>query len=210
MTAAQPEIAIPGFLHMIYPYADEQQYLSGTLAYIEHARATGGNVIVAAPPARREALSAQLNTDAGVTFVDTDALGRNPGRLIPAWQDWIGHLARTGAVHGINESVFSGRSPAHHGELRYQEWLLNLAFAQAPALALMCPVDTGGQEQAAIEALSRCHPLLWNGAACVPGAAYLDGDYALEPLPEFDQPVEQMVYDLANLHEARRKPSAGR
>lgn len=190
---------------MIYPYAGEQQYLSGTLAYIEHARAAGGNVIVAAPPARREALGAQLGADAGVTFVDTDALGRNPGRLIPAWRDWIGHLARSGAVHGINESVFSGRSSAQHGELRYQEWLLNLAFAQVPALALMCPVDTGGQEAAALDALTRCHPLLWNGAACVPGISYLAGDYAFEPLPEPEQPTEEMAYDLSSLHEAREK-----
>lgn len=205
MTAAQPDVAVPGFLHMIYPYAGEQEYLSGTLAYIEHARAAGGNVIVAAPPARREALGAQLGADAGVTFVDTDALGRNPGRLIPAWRDWIGHLARTGAVHGINESVFSGRSSAQHGELRYQEWLLNLAFAQVPALALMCPVDTGGQEEAALDALTRCHPLLWNGVACVPGATYLEGDYLFEPLPEPEQPAEQMPYDLSSLHEAREK-----
>jgi anti-sigma regulatory factor (Ser/Thr protein kinase) len=205
MTATQPDVAIPGFLHMIYPYAGEHEYLNGTLAYIEHARAAGGNVIVAAPPARREALGAQLGSDAGVTFVDTDALGRNPGRLIPAWRDWIGHLARTGAVHGINESVFNGHSPAHHGELRYQEWLLNLAFAQTPALALMCPVDTGGQEKAAIEALTRCHPLLWNGAACVPGVTYREDEYDFEPLPEPEQPAEQMAYDLGSLHEAREK-----
>ena len=205
MIAERSDVAVPGFLHMIYPYAGEQQYLAGTLAYIEHARAAGGNVIVAAPPARREALGAHVGADAAVTFVDTDALGRNPGRLIPAWRDWIGHLARTGAVHGINESVFSGRSPAHYGELRYQEWLLNLAFAQAPALALMCPVETGGQEESAIEALTRCHPLLWNGTACVPGASFLEGDYALEPLPEPDQPTEQMAYDLGSLHEARQK-----
>lgn len=203
--SAQLDVAVPGFLHMIYPYAGEQQYLSGTVAYIEHARATGGNVIVAAPPERREALGAQLGADAGVTFVDTDALGRNPGRLIPVWQDWIGHLARTGAVHGINESVFSGRSPAHYGELRYQEWLLNLAFAQAPALALMCPVDTAGQEEAGVKALTRCHPLLWNGAACVPGSWYGEDVYDFEPLPEPEQPAEQMTYDLGSLHEAREK-----
>jgi len=205
MTATQPDVAIPGFLHMIYPYAGEQEYLSGTLAYIEHARASGGNVVVAAPPARREALSAALSADAGVTFVDTDALGRNPGRLIPAWQEWIGRLARNGAVHGINESVFSGRSPAHYGELRYQEWLLNLAFARTPALALMCPVDTGGQEETAIEALTRCHPLLWDGAACVPGTAYREDAYVFEPLPELEEPAEQMAYDLGTLHEARQK-----
>lgn len=205
MTTTRPDLAMPGFLHMIYPYDGEQQYLSGTLAYIEHARSAGGNVIVAAPPPRREALGAQLGSQAGVTFVDTEELGRNPGRLIPVWQDWIGRLARTGAVHGINESVLSERSSANHGELRYQEWLLNLAFAQAPALALMCPVDTAGQQNATVEALTRCHPLLWNGAACVPGAAYLEDEYDFEPLSEPAEPYEQLTFDIGTLHAAREK-----
>ena len=205
MTAMHPDVAVPGFLHMIYPYDGEQQYLSGTLAYIEHARSAGGTVIVAVPPQRKESLSAQLGSNDGVSFVDTEALGRNPGRLIPAWQDWIGQLAREGAVHGINESVFAGRSPAHHGEVRYQEWLLNLAFAQAPALALMCPVDTSGQQPQAVQALTRCHPLLWNGAACVPGTAYIDDAYSFEPLTEPYEPYEQMAYDVGSLQAVRQK-----
>jgi len=205
VTAGHPDVTVPGFLHMIYPYDGEQQYLAGTLAYIEHARSAGGAVIVAAPPQRREALSAQLGSNAGISFVDTEELGRNPGRLIPAWQDWIGRLSREGAVHGINESVFTGRSPAHHGEVRYQEWLMNLAFVQAPALALMCPVDTSAQQPQAVEALTRCHPLLWNGTACVPGTAYIEDAYSFEPLSEPHEPYEQMTYDLGSLHAVRQK-----
>src|SRR5947199_5675593 len=47
-----------------------------------------------------------------VTFMDTEALGGNPGRLIPAWQDWINRHSRSGEVRGISEFPWSGRSAA--------------------------------------------------------------------------------------------------
>ena len=205
MTDATPVPAIPGFAHMFYPYAGEQQYLSGTLAYIQHARRAGGAVVVAAPEERRAVLGAHLGGDDGVTFVDTAALGRNPGLLIPAWQDWIGQLASAGAVHGINESVWSARDTAQQGELRYQEWLLNLAFARAPAWSLMCPIDTTGQQAAAIAALARCHPLVWNGTDYATSSDYTADVYAFDRMPEPAEPFEQMGYDVDDLHAVREK-----
>jgi len=205
MTDATPAPTAPGFVHMIYPYAGEQQYLSGTLAYIRHAREAGGMVVVAAPEERRAVLGAHLGGGDGVTFVDTAALGRNPGRLIPAWQDWIARVARAGAVHGINESAWSAHGSAREGELRYQEWLLNLAFARAPAWSLMCPVDTAGLEAETVEALARCHPLVWNGAAHVPAEGYTVDGYAFEELPEPVEPYEQMTYTVDDLHAVREK-----
>lgn len=205
MTDATPAPATPGFVHMFYPYAGEQQYLSGTLAYIEHARRAGGAVVVAAPEGRRAVLGAHFGADDGVMFVDTTALGRNPGRLIPAWQDWIGELAGAGAVHGINESVWSAHSSAQQGELRYQEWLLNLAFARAPAWSLMCPVDTTGQHGDAIAALARCHPLVWNGTGYTPSSDYAADAYAFDRMPEPVEPYEQMTYSVEDLHAVREK-----
>jgi len=205
MTDATPAPAAPGFVHMFYPYTGEQQYLSGTLAYIQHARRAGGAVVVAAPEERRAVLGAHLGADDGVTFVDTAALGRNPGLLIPLWQDWIGQLAVAGEVHGINESVWSGHDRAQQGELRYQEWLLNLAFARAPAWSLMCPVDTTGQQADAIAALARCHPLVWSGDEYTPSSDYTADVYAFEQMPEPPEPYEQMAYSVGDLHAVREK-----
>ena len=197
----------PGLRHMLYPYSGEQQYLSGTLAYIDHAHRVGGTVVVAAPAQRRELLAAQLPGDAPVAFMDTAALGRNPGRLIPAWQDWIDRRSRDGRVHGVNESVWSGRTSGHLAELGYQEWLLNLAFEHAPAWSLLCPYDTTGRPPAAVEALTRCHPLVWDGAADVPGPGYTAEPYALEPLGEPPGPYEEMHYTLGDLTALRTKVS---
>jgi anti-sigma regulatory factor (Ser/Thr protein kinase) len=180
-----------GLLHMIYPYAGQQEYVSGTLAYIEQARSAGAAVLVAAPQERRDMLGSHLNGDDTVTFMDTAALGRNPGRLIPAWQDWIERQTDGRAVHGINDAAPTARGAAYDAEARYAEWLLNLAFAKAPAWSLLCPVDTELQPAAAVAALTRCHPQVWDGAGHAPVADYILDPYAHD---ELDTPPSEAAF----------------
>ena len=194
-----------GLLHMIYPYAGPQEYLSGTLAYIEQARSTGAAVVVAAPPEHRDVLSSHLRSDGKVAFMDTTAIGRNPGRLIPAWQDWIDRQTDGRAVHGINDAAASARGSAYSGEARYAEWLLNQAFAKAPAWSLLCPVDTDLQPVSAVEALTRCHPLMWNGTGHTQVADYLPEPYAHDELEEPPVPVESMTFTVDDLAAIREK-----
>jgi anti-sigma regulatory factor (Ser/Thr protein kinase) len=194
---------LPAFSHMIYPYAGTGQYLSGTLAYIDRARQAGATVVIAAPENRRADFGAQLPDDERVIFMDITAIGRNPGRLIPAWREWIGQKAATGVVHGINEPTWTARSPAHQREARYEEWLLNLAFAQAPAWSLLCPVDTAGNRPETIEALTRCHPLVWNGTDGVASTDYLANAFDLDDLPEPPPTATRTTYTVDNLAELR-------
>jgi anti-sigma regulatory factor (Ser/Thr protein kinase) len=203
MMAAPADAVSLGLSHMIYPYAGAQQFLSGALAYIERARETGAAVIVAAPTRQRAALEEHLADDGRVSFMDTTALGRNPGRLIPAWQDWIGRQAEAGVVHGINEPAWASGDVARQGEARYEEWLLNLAFAQAPAWSLLCPVDTTSYRPKAVEALARCHPLVWNGADHVAAVDYLADAYEFDELPEPPAKAEQFAYRLDDLQTVR-------
>ncbi|WP_324852675.1 MEDS domain-containing protein, partial [Actinocrinis sp.] len=114
---------------MLYPYAGTKDYLDGLLAYVDEARAAGACVVVCAPQDRCDLLRDHLPDGDSVAFMDLTALGTNPGRLIPAWRDWIDERGSAGAVHGIGESVWSGRSAARLSELQYHEWLLNVAFA---------------------------------------------------------------------------------
>lgn len=220
-----------GLRHMFYPYAGAQQYLSGVLAYIDQARADGASVIIAMPEDRRQLLRDALpehatdspaspaspnSPNSAVTFMDTAALGGNPGRLLPAWQEWISRRADDGDVRGISESVWSGRTYAQLSELRYHEWLLNLAFAQTPAWSLLCPYQTDSQPPEVEQALARFHPLIWNGAASVATAHYVAEPYAFDP---FDEPPgsydgDEMSYVFGNLsalreHVSRRAAAVG-
>jgi anti-sigma regulatory factor (Ser/Thr protein kinase) len=193
----------PGFSHMIYPYAGAHQYLSGTLAYIDRARRAGATVVIAASAERRTDLVTHLGGDERVLFMDISALGRNPGRLIPAWREWVSQKAGSGTIHGINEPVWGVQDPVRQGAARYEEWLLNQAFAQAPAWSLLCPVDTGAHQPETIEALARCHPFVWNGADPVTSADYLADSFDFDDLPEPPARAERMTYRLEDLATVR-------
>lgn len=206
-TTGAPAAPPPGFRHILYPYAGAQQYLAGVLAYVDQARADGATVIVAVHEERHRLLREQLPDDDAVAFVDLAALGSNPGRLIPAWQDWISRRGRDGAVHGISESAWSGRTAAQLSELRYHEWLLNRAFAQTPDWSLLCPYDTAGQPSDAERTLARYHPLVWNGTATVVGPHYADEPYAFEPFDERRDLYEETPYVLGTLPAMREHVS---
>lgn len=198
-----------GLLHMIYPYEGAQQYVSGTLAYIERAREDGAAVVVAAPGEHRDMLRSHLDgAEDDVAFMDTAAVGRNPSRLIPAWRDWIGRQAEGRAVHGINDAVWPLGAAAYDGEARYTEWLLNQAFAKTPAWSLLCPVDTTLQPAPAIEALTACHPLVWNGTGHSAAEAYNEGPYVFDELAPPPESAERMAYRLDDLAEVRARVRA--
>lgn len=196
-----PAASGSGVRHMFYPYAGVQQYLSGVLAYIDQARADGADVVVAVPADRRQLLHGELPEDGTVTFVDAAALGRNPGRLIPAWQDWLNRRSRDVELRGIGESVWSGRTAAQLSELRYHEWLINLAFAGTPIWSLLCPFDSDGQPAEVGSILARCHPLIWNGTASVAAQqpAARPESFTLEPFGQPTDSYDEMHYSLASL-----------
>ncbi|HXR72426.1 sensor histidine kinase [Actinocrinis sp.] len=191
--------AASGLRHMLYPYSGTSTYLDGLMAYVGEARAAGASVVVCAPEDRCDLLRGYLHNGDSVAFMDLTALGNNPGRLIPAWQEWIERRSNAGAVHGIGESVWSGRSTARLSELRYHEWLLNVAFEQAPAWSLLCPYDTTGQSEETIQALSRSHPYVWDGVAGTTAEQYAAAPYAFAPLAGPHAPFDEKTYTIEDL-----------
>ncbi|MBS2963355.1 sensor histidine kinase [Actinocrinis puniceicyclus] len=189
-----------GLRHVFYPYEGQDQYLPGIVSYVEMARADDATVLVCAPEPRSHVLRQALPDDGTVCFLDPTALGRNPGLLIGAWQDWIGERTREGrAVCGLSEYQWTGRTSAQLSEMRYREWLLNLAFAQAPTWSLLCPYDTADQSPQDVLAIARSHPLLWDGAGFAPGRDYVEGPYEFDPLSEPPEAVEEMPYTISEL-----------
>jgi anti-sigma regulatory factor (Ser/Thr protein kinase) len=200
---------------MLYPYAGAQNYLPGVIAYVQEALAEGASVVVCAPGDRLGPLRENFPADDALAYMDTTALDLHPGRLIPAWTDWVEQHGRKGPVRGIAESVWSGRSAAHLSELQYHEWLINRAFAQAKAWSLLCPFDTEDpQSQVTALELSRCHPLVWDGAASVPGTQYVPGPYPHQPFADPRDSFDELRYGIDDLttlreHIARWASSRG-
>jgi anti-sigma regulatory factor (Ser/Thr protein kinase) len=201
----------PAFRHELYPYDGHAAFLDGTLSFIEDALTGGETVVVAVGPDKQEMLRAELaggDSARHVSFVDTAALGRNPGRLIPAWRDWVAESVSDGfPVRGISECAWEGRTPGERGELQYHEWLVNLAFARS-AWWLLCPYDTTAVESAALHTARRCHPFRLSEGAHGANPDYADEPWAFTDLTAACDPDHELVYRAGELAVVRDKVTA--
>ena len=165
----------------------------------------------------REALGERAD---GVEFADMEVIGRNPARIIPAWRRFVSdHISEDGgAMRGIGEPVWADRAPDELAECQLHESLINLAFAAADSLRLVCPYDTATLPDEVLEEARRSHPVVSEDGEPQPCGDYCGIDKAAarfsEPLPEPPAVADQMSVTVDDLQEARslvrlRAQSAG-
>jgi anti-sigma regulatory factor (Ser/Thr protein kinase) len=143
-------------------YAGQDEFLHGTVAFINEGLTAGEPTLVVVSGEKIDLLRAELGRDAAhVQFADMGEVGSNPARIIPAWQDFVSTRSADGApVRGIGEPIGPDRGPAELVECQRHESLLNLAFADAPAFRLMCPYDTEALNDSVLEEAMRSHPIV--------------------------------------------------
>jgi anti-sigma regulatory factor (Ser/Thr protein kinase) len=149
-----------GFHHEAVLYADSDEYVTGTVPEIRAALAADGAVLAAVREDKRRLLQEALGSDgSAVRYVDMEQLGRNPACLIPAWRELL-VAAGPGAVVGIGEPAWPGRSDAEFVECSRHEALLNLAFADGRPWRLLCPYDCAALPTVVLADAIRNHPLV--------------------------------------------------
>jgi len=141
--------------------------------------------------AKIDLLRAELGRDADgdtVLFDDMAEVGRNPARIIPAWREFVSRRAgEGGAVRGIGEPIWAGRTAAEQVECQRHEALLNLAFSGAPGWWLLCPYDVDALSPEVIDEAHRTHPYILQGGQHRDSRVYLD----VSPSPPFDAPLPE-------------------
>lgn len=202
-------VAADPFLHEALLYADDDEFVDGTLSFIHEGLGAGEPVLVALDAAKIARLQAELGADAErVLFADMAELGANPARIIAAWQRFVAEQGSGGkAVRGIGEPVWPERSEAELAECQRHEELLNLAFADAPAFRLLCPYDTRSLSESAIAAALRSHPYVTHGrerstSSDYPGVEELgrpDG----RPLSDSPPEAEELAFDENSVQDVR-------
>ncbi|MFF7051599.1 anti-sigma factor RsbA family regulatory protein [Streptomyces griseorubiginosus] len=214
MTSSPPRTDTPppgeGYRHELYPYRSGEEFLEGTVGFIQEALDGGEAVVVAVPESKATLLRAEVPDDGAVQYVDTSPLAHHPGRLIGAWQEWIREYTAQGRlVRGIGESPWAeARSPSEVEELRYHEWLLNRAFADGPAWWLLCPYDLAG-EQAAVEQMARCHPEIRADGRTTPSTDFdPQAPFDFVPLTHPCDPYDEFAYSTGDLPALRDKITA--
>jgi len=149
-------------------------FVERVLPLIVHALSDHAPVLVAVAN-DRAALLREALADRGerVHFRDMPVLGRNPGRIIPAWREFLSECAADGGEPlGIGEPAWPGRSEAELSECYRHEALLNLAFDAGRPWRLLCPYDIDGLDNHVIEAASRSHPFVSEESATSSNAEF--------------------------------------
>jgi anti-sigma regulatory factor (Ser/Thr protein kinase) len=149
-----------GFQHEALLYEGDDQYLAGTVPFLQTALASGEPALVAVRRSQAELLERELGKDAaGLRFVDMERVGRNPASIIPLWREFVDEACGR-PVRGIGEPVWADRSPAAIDECQRHEALLNLAFGPQPSWSLLCPYDAASLDDEVLERVGHSHACL--------------------------------------------------
>ncbi len=136
-----------------------------------------------------------------ITYIDITDVGRNPGRIISVWHDFVErHPGRT--VRGVGEPLWPGRTEAEAVECHLHESLLNRVFADESAW-ILCPYDADALDPAHLERMHGTHPVVSFGGTGSPvegfdAAAHLSAALA-DPLPEPQGPAPTVQFEAADL-----------
>jgi anti-sigma regulatory factor (Ser/Thr protein kinase) len=192
MTTTPAVVADP-FCHEALFYAGDEEFLGAATRFITDGLLAGEPTLVVVSAAKIEALRAGLSPcDDTVMFADMADVGANPGRIIPAWRDFVREYSGAGVrLRGIGQPVWAERGAAELLECQRHERLLNAALADAEGFKLLCPYDVTTLGPAVLAEAERSHPIVRDGrtrrrspvyAGAAPGST-LDA-----PLP--DAPME--------------------
>jgi anti-sigma regulatory factor (Ser/Thr protein kinase) len=198
------------FQHEALLYEGRDGFLRGALPFLREGSERGEPMLVAVGAEKISLLRDALGERAdGVRFVDMAELGRNPGRIIPAWQEFLDEQARDGRpVRGIGEPIWAGRSAAELVECQLHEALLNVAFADVEGFRLMCPYDAEALDAGVVHEACCSHPAVVEDEQAQPSHRYRHGDELLAPfhlpLPSPPPGAELLGFDRHGMAEVRR------
>lgn len=200
-----------GVVHEAFLFAGVDEFVKAMVPFVEEGRHAGGEVLVAVTAANADALRSALpSAKDGVRFVAMESAGRNPGRIISMWRDFLATTSGDAEVRGIGEPIWAGRSGPELVECYQHELLLNLAFGAGPSWRLACPYDVSTLPEHVIEQARSNHPTVSGTSGRVASASY-QPDYAQalrQPLPP--PPAElagQLQFQLDDLPQMRRLAS---
>jgi anti-sigma regulatory factor (Ser/Thr protein kinase) len=152
-------------------YRGIPEYLNALTAFVDEGLQAGEPVMVALPGSKGDAVHDRVNFE-GTFFVDMAELGGNPGRIIPAVEEFLQqHPGRPARF--VGEPIWSGRRAAEIAEATRHEALINLALADSP-VTVLCPYDGDAVPAGALDCLWRTHPEVTDAGFSEPSPTYGD------------------------------------
>jgi anti-sigma regulatory factor (Ser/Thr protein kinase) len=207
---------LASFVHEALFYRDADDYLAGTVPFVDRALEQREPVLVAVPGPKIDLIGAALGERAlGVRFLDMTRAGRNPGRIIPWVLHAFLHEYAGQPVRIVGEPVWAGRSADEYPACVQHEALINVAFAGQVA-SILCPYDAVGLPAEVLRDAACTHPVLVDVDARTHSPRYTDpGDVVaafnqplVEPAPQtptldFDAPSLPLVREFVAFYADR-------
>jgi anti-sigma regulatory factor (Ser/Thr protein kinase) len=201
------EPAAAGFRHEALFYRGEEEFLRRATTFVRDGLAAGAPVLVVVDAPKVDRLRAALGADsAAVGFAAMDDVGANPGRIIPAWQEFLDGHAGAEHLRGIGEPISPRRSGAELEECHRHEALLNVAFEDAGDFELLCPYDTSALAADVVARARHTHPVLGEDGRHAPSDPYRPeaiADAFAGPLPDPPPSAERFAFDRGSLSAIR-------
>jgi hypothetical protein len=200
MTSVRPHSS---YRHEAFLYRGEDEFLAGTVPFVDAGVAAGQPVMVAVRGSTLSALRSALGAAADeVLFVDMIELGHNPARIIPGWRRFLAERCIDDRpVRGVGEPIWAGRRPTEVAEAQLHEALLNVAVDPDTPLWLRCPYDVSALTEAELAEAARSHPILVESGALRGSRSYAGmqhvEDLFAHDLPEPDRPTDGIALPAA-------------
>jgi len=192
------------FRHEALLYTGDEEFVAGVSSFVRAGLEAGEPALVVVAERKIELLQEALAPSPdGVVFADMAVVGRNPARIIPAWEQFVARHPAGTPVRGIGEPISAERGADELVECQRHESLLNLAFAGARSFWLLCPYDVEALTTSVIEEARRSHPYVAHGERSERSGTYLgleafSSPFAA-PLPEPAGVVRQLHFEGGTL-----------
>ena len=164
-----------GFRHDALLYRCHTELIAVVSDFVADGLVRGEPAIVVLPAETLAGLRAALGgRQMGVVFLDADAVGHDPGRLIPTFHDFASRHGAGRPSRGVGEPIAVGRNGSLLGQLtecEVHETLLNLAFARTPWW-LVCPYDASAVDPLVVDEAYRSHPFVIEDGERRPSPTY--------------------------------------
>lgn len=187
------------YRHEAFFWSNPAEFTEALGTFVEDGLSAGEPVMVALIPEHADWLRGALGADAaGVTFVDMAKLGRNPARIIPAWQEFLErHVGLGRPTRGVGEPIWVGRRDDEILECQLHEALLNVAFDPRTPFWLICPYDSERLPAAVTAEADRSHPAIidlrsYRGSSAYQGRTHVDSLFCADLPLLSGRPTEQI------------------
>jgi anti-sigma regulatory factor (Ser/Thr protein kinase) len=149
--------ATDSFVHTAMIYLDADEYVAGTIPFVQAGLDAGDAVAVAVPGPNLELIRTALGDRAAdVHMIDMVEAGRNPGRIIAQLLSFAQANADR-PVRIVGEPIWPGRSATEYPACVQHEALINLGF-DGRAVSILCPYDGARLEADVLTDIGRTHP----------------------------------------------------